>query len=505
MRRPAILAVVLAIFVGAGLVTAQSPQTVALTILHTNDTHGHLRPFSYPSIVQPGSELEGLKVRTNIGGIARRATLVRQVREAQKAKGITTWLVDVGDYSDGSPFSTEYHGEADVAAMNAVGYDFATLGNHEFNGPLAQLQKLIGLAKYPLLCANATLTASGRRLLPASRVETVNGVRIGLFGLITREAGTYQAGKEGVAIADEVKTAAELSAALHKVADIVVLLSHAGERVDEQIAAAVPDIDVIVGGHSHSRLPMGVFAPRSEDLKAADVNGTIIVQAHQWGGELGRLDLLFEKDPKEGWKVDRYRARLLPVTNETAEDPAVAAVVDKFWTPIAGKYGEVMGTAADDFSTRGDDEAAYNLVADAVRETLGTDFDLENTGGVRAPLVKGPITKDDLVTMDPFENTVVKFTITGRDLAALLVRFTPAVSGIRYRVEGGQLKEATVGGKPLEEGRTYSGSTNSYLATQAKISGQDTGQSRLAVVAAYIKGRGTVQPAYDGRRVVVRR
>ena len=75
-----------------------------------------------------------------------------------------------------------------------------------------------------------------------------------------------------------------------------MLLSHAGEDVDERLAAEVPDIDVIVGGHSHSRLPSGNFVWRSEDLPCADANGTVIVQAHQWGGELGRLDLLFEQD-----------------------------------------------------------------------------------------------------------------------------------------------------------------------------------------------------------------
>jgi len=99
-------------------------QTVSLTILHTNDTHSHLLPFSYPAVVPPGSDLAGLQVRTDIGGIARRATLVKRLRAEIGKQGAAVWLVDAGDFSDGTPFSIEYHGEADAAAMHAVGYDF---------------------------------------------------------------------------------------------------------------------------------------------------------------------------------------------------------------------------------------------------------------------------------------------------------------------------------------------------------------------------------------------
>ena len=123
-----------------GLTSPAPGQQVSLTILHTNDTHGHLLPFSYPNIVPPGSELSRLPARRDIGGIARRATLVKRLRKELEARGTTVWLVDAGDFCDGTPLASEYHGEADVAAMNAAGYDFITLGNHEFNNSLAQLK-----------------------------------------------------------------------------------------------------------------------------------------------------------------------------------------------------------------------------------------------------------------------------------------------------------------------------------------------------------------------------
>lgn len=505
MRRVAIFIALALAVAGLGAVATD---TARLTILYTNDTHGHLLPFSYPQPTGAGSEAAGLSARTNIGGIARRATLFKQVQRELAPAEVPVWLIDAGDFSDGTPFSTEYRGEADVAAMNAAGYMFATIGNHEFNYPLAQTKKLIGLARYHILCANAVETATGRLLAPASRIEKVGEIRVGLFGLVTRESATYPAAKEGVTILDEIETARKVLAELRLQADIIVLISHCGDEKDRELASAVAGIDVIIGSHSHTRLPVGEFVWWSDEIRADDINGTVIVQAHQWAGELGRLDLLFARNPQGGWRIDRYRVRLLPVTASVADDPDVAAVVDRFWKPIAPKYGEIVGTAAADFTARGDDEAPYNLVADAVRETFHAEIGLENMGGVRAPLVAGPITRADLIAMDPFDNFVMTFKISGRDLKAVLRRYTPAVSGIRYRVENGELTEASVNGQPVQDDRLYTGTTNSYFAgfafRDAKVELIKTDRRRLDVLIEYVRARGTIRPVYDGRRVVVR-
>jgi len=498
---------VVPLVMGLLLAASVAADPVPLTILHTNDTHSHLRPFSYPDAAALGPDLQGLRLYKDIGGIARRATLVKRIREELASRKTPSWLVDVGDYSDGTPFSMEYHGEADVAAMNAAGYDMGTLGNHEFNNSAAQVRKLVSMAKFQTLCANATDRATGKPVATPFVVKTVGALRIGLFGLITHEAATYPAGKEAFQVTDEIESARQTVAALRPQVDIIVLLSHAGEDVDKRLAEQVPQIDVIVGAHSHSRLPSGELVWHSEELKATSVNGTVIVQAHQWGGELGRLDLLFDKDEQGVWHVERYRARLIPVTADIPGDRAVAAVVDQFWQPIAARYGEVVGQATAEFSSRGDDLAEYNLVADAVRETLGTEIGLENMGGVRAPLLRGPITRGDLITLDPFNNTVVLFKASGREIRQILQRYTPAVSGIRYRVQGRQLVEVTVGGEPLDDNRTYSGVTNSYFAGYALkgIAVQDTGKPRIDAIIGYIRRKGTIQPALDGRRVVMDR
>jgi 5'-nucleotidase / UDP-sugar diphosphatase len=480
-------------------------QQVSLTILHTNDTHGHLLPFSYPSAAPAGSNAAAPKVRANIGGIARRSTLVKRLRGELEKKGATVWLMDAGDFCDGTPFSTEYHGEADAAAMNAAGYTFGALGNHDLYTPFSRLKSLIGIFKYPILCANATEKSTGARLTHASEIRTVGPLKIGVFGLVTKSAAEDPAVKENIAIADEVETSKSMVKALRPSANIIIALSHSGETVDQTIAADVPGVDIIVGGHTHSRLPAGEFVWRSNELKSDDVNGTIIVQAHQWGGELGRLDLLFGKDARGIWRIERYRASLIPITPDIPKDPSVAAVVDRFWKPIAARFGEVIGQAAADFIERGGDLAPYNLMADCIRDAFKTEIDLENMGGVRAPLIKGKITRADLVALDPFDDTVVTFKITGRRLKEILKTQRPAVSGIRYRLENGVVASATVAGAPIKENQIYTGSTNSYFAKKQMkdIQVHDTGKQRLDVLIDYIRKKGTVRPVYDGRRVIL--
>jgi 5'-nucleotidase/UDP-sugar diphosphatase len=482
-------------------------QQASLTILHTNDTHSHLLPFSYPPAAAAGSGIAQLKYRTDIGGIARRATLVKRLRKELNSKGTAVWLVDAGDFIDGTPFSTEYHGEADAAAMNAAGYNYGILGNHEFNQPLSQLKSLLGKFQFPILCANAVEESTGALLIRGSEIRRLGPLKIGIFGIVTRSASRYPAAREGIAISDEVTASRHMVQALRPEADIVVAISHSGYSMEAEIAATVPGIDVIIGGHSHTRLPSGELVWHSDELYADKVNGTILVQAHQWGGELGRLDLLFGRDSSGDWHIQRYRASLIPVTSDIPEDKTVAAVVDRYWKPIAARYGEIIGRAAADFIERGDDLAPYNLVADAVRETFSTAIELENMGGVRAPLAKGAIRREDLVAMVPFDNTVVTFKIRGSRLKQILLKQRPAVSGIRYRIENGTLVEATVGGKRLDENRVYTCASNSYLARTALegIQYKDTGKLRLDVLTEYIRKNKTVRPVFDGRRVVIGR
>ncbi len=491
-----------------GTGAAAQAQTAELTILHTNDTHGRLLPFRYPAMARSAPGLETLPTGVELGGIARRATLARRIVEEQAARGVPVWLVDAGDFTDGSVFSLEYGGLADLEAMGAAGYTLGVLGNHELNRPLAALQKLLAAARFPLLCANLTLTATGQPLTTPSLVREAGPLRVGVFGLLTHDAADYPAARDGLAVEDELAAARRVARELRTRADVVIAVSHAGKTVDERIATEVPEIDVIVGGHSHSRLPSGELVWRSQSLAVDDVGGAVVVQAHQWGGELGRLDLLFARDAAGRWRVSRYRAALLPITSELPDDPAVARVVGRYWGPLTARYGEVIGEAASDFVTLGNDQAEYNLVADAMRAALKTEVHLENQGGVRAPLARGPITRADVVAVDPFDDTLVTCRLSGRELARVLVTRAPAVSGLRYRLEAGRLAEASVAGRKLDPARRYLVSSNSFLARIAlsRIPGvtlQDMGRARRDTLVDYIRARGTIHPSYDGRRIVL--
>jgi 5'-nucleotidase/UDP-sugar diphosphatase len=498
----AALAALLLFAFGLSPLRADAPRTVHLTILHTNDTHGHLLPYSYPEIFDPDSDLAKLKTRHDIGGIARRATLAKRVRQE---KGHETLLIDAGDICDGTPFSTEYRGDADIAAMNAAGYDLGCPGNHEFSNTLAQVRKMMTEAKFPLLCANVTVKADGRLLYTPYIIRVIGGAKIAFFGLLTFEAQTYPAALSDLTVEPPVETARRLVPELRKQADFVIAVTHIGVKEDRLLAASVNGIDAIVGGHSHTLLPYPLFIGSVPSGNPQSVNGTVIVQDFQWAGTLGRLDLTLHRSEDGKWSVQRYAGRLLPVTRAIPEDPAVAAVVSRFWNPIKAKYGEVIGRAADDFAEKRPDYAEYNLVADAVREETGVEFDMENTGGVRALLVKGPITYADMVTMDPFSNTVILFRATGRQLKEILTRRRPAVSGIRYVLDSGRLIEATLGGGLIEDDRTYLGATNSFFARvilSDVTDKTDTKKARLDLVMDYIRKHKTVAPAYDGRRVL---
>jgi 5'-nucleotidase / UDP-sugar diphosphatase len=501
-------AFVLAILL-TSLACRSSDASQRLTILHSNDVHGHLRPFSYPAIESPGSLAADLPVRRDIGGIARRATLAARIRAELSKQGTPVWLVDAGDFYHYSAFSNEYHGDADVIAMDRAGYDFATLGNHEFEDSRAQLEKLIAEARFDFVCANVVDSATRRPLTRRYRVRRIGEVRVGIFGLVTSSAAQKPAAREGLAIEDALQVASAVVAELRgpEQADVVILISHCGESEDKRLARAVPGIDVIVGGHSHTRLPQGEMVWWSDELKPDEANGTIIVQAGQLGGELGRLDLLFEKNAAGRWRVGRYQEHLIPVTSQTPDDPAVAAVLDSLWAPYAAKYDEVLASATADFADRGDDLAQSNLFADAVRAGLGVELEFEGLGGVHLPILAGPVTRAMLADLDQHSYTIVTFRMRGSEIRRFVQQSRPVGSGLRYRMFCGKLVAITVGDAPLDDARVYSCAASSALAGRLAgfeaLEERDTQRLRSGLVIDAIRKARTITPAYDGRRVVV--
>ena len=511
------IACALALSAGAPL-SAKPGDTKAFVILHTNDQHGHLLPFSYPDRVSAIDDVAQMPVRKNIGGIARRATLVKQIRAREK----NVYMFDAGDCMDGTPFSTEFKGVADYDAMNGTGYDYAVPGNHDFNMTADEFRQIAKLVKFPYLAANLYEKQGTANPLPPYRIADWNGLKVAVLGLVTYDARTYKAAAEAYRMRDPVVVARALVPELRKQADLVVIVGHLGLNVDRRIAREVPGVDIIVGGHSHTRVPRGVYV-LADNPGPNDPKGTVIVQAHQWVGELGRLDVAVTEGTDNRWKVSSYGAALLPVTDQYTEDAAVAKTVAGYWDRIKSKYAPVVGQATDDFSeVDGLDPTNYYLVSDAIRETLGTEIELENFGGVRAPLAKGPITVGDLVTMLPFGNTVVTFKIKGSDLKRVLAFARPAPSStLRYvlrreeqdtaEATGGaasrrarwRLESATVAGKPIEDDRLYTAATNSYLFDRSlktyAVDAVDTKRTSLDILTDYVRKNTPISPKNDGR------
>jgi 5'-nucleotidase len=270
----------------AGLLPSRLLAADGLTrviLLHTNDTHSRLDPFP-----QDGSRFAGT------GGIARRATLI----QAERSRSPHVLLTDSGDVFQGTPYFNFFHGAADYQAMTRLGYDLATLGNHDFDGGTATLVKAMQEAKFGFLVANLECTEPTlkERVKPWV-VREFGGVRLGVFGLTVAFEGLVAGhNHQGARWLDPVPAATRAVQALREQekVDAVVCLSHLGledgpfSPGDRALAAKVGGIDLILGGHTHT------FMDRPAHIDRPGGGQTVISQVGFAGIWLGRVELAFE-------------------------------------------------------------------------------------------------------------------------------------------------------------------------------------------------------------------
>jgi len=267
-----------------------------VTILHTNDVHSRIDPFP-----EDGGRHAGL------GGAARRATLIRRIR----AENPRTLLLDAGDVFQGTPYFNLFRGEVDFKVMTALGYDAMTIGNHDFDAGIDGLVEALAHARHELVSANYDVagTPLAGRVRPWI-VRDLGPARVGIFGLGVKLAGLVSESQcRGVVYGPPAEAARRAARLLREQerCDLVVCLSHlghegyAGEIGDQEIAAEVEGIDLIVGGHSHTFLDRPVRVSRRE-------RDTLIFQVG-WGGiHLGRVDFHLRAG-----RVARAQAAALPV------------------------------------------------------------------------------------------------------------------------------------------------------------------------------------------------
>ena len=255
---------------------------VRLVVLHTNDTHSRMDPFP-----MDGGRFQGL------GGAARRATLIRRVRAANEH----VLLLDSGDIFQGTPYFNFFGGELEFRAMTAMGYDVATLGNHDFDNGVDGLVAMLPEAGFEFVSANYDVSGSALEgHVEPYTIREFGGVKVGVFGLgIAFEKLVLASLHEGVVYTDPVAAARGTCRALREQrCSLIICLSHLGYRYgdarpsDQVLAAEVPQIDLILGGHTHTFL---------DDPEVFDQgrNGFTVVNQVGWGGmRLGRIDVGFD-------------------------------------------------------------------------------------------------------------------------------------------------------------------------------------------------------------------
>jgi len=452
-----------------------------LTIMHTNDTHAHL------------------------ADAARRATLVKQVREDADE----TLLLDAGDVFSGDLYFTKWQGLADLAVMNEIGYDAMTFGNHEFDQGTATLAKFVSQAKFPLLTSNIDFskdehmkpllkepalldTKKGHSIEHAGVypyvVLDVNGHKVGLFGLTTEDTKETSSPGKDVLFAEASASAKKTVDALQSEGiDIIIALSHLGYGRDKDLAKKVQGIDLIVGGHTHTQLN----APEVVDNDGVP---TVIVQANEWGKFLGRVDLTFDKQGVIQTGKDQLQGSLLPVNANVAQDEAVRKLLAPYNAELEELKKEVVGKTTtvldgERQNVRSRETNLGNFIADGMlawaKSKKNADFALTNGGGIRASMKEGDITMGDLRTVMPFGNTLFVMDVTGQQLKEGLENGVsgakstdlpgkfPQVSGVRFKWDPAQPAGSKVydveiykgtGYVPLDLVATYRMATNSFVA-----------------------------------------
>lgn len=269
---------------------------VRLVVLHTNDTHSRMDPFP-----MDGGRFQGL------GGAARRATLIRRVREANEH----VLLLDSGDIFQGTPYFNFFGGELEFRAMTAMGYDVATLGNHDFDNGVDGLVAMLPDAGFEFVSANYDVSGSALagRVQPWT-VREFEGVRVGIFGLgIAFEKLVLASLHEGVRYTDPIAAARAACRELRaEGCSLVICLSHLGYEYrtsdrpsDLTLAEAVPEIDLILGGHTHTFLDEAVVFGQGQ-------TGFTVVNQVGWGGmRLGRIDVTLDgAQQTSGWAAAAY-------------------------------------------------------------------------------------------------------------------------------------------------------------------------------------------------------
>ncbi len=490
-----------------------------LTILHTNDFHARFEPISrFDSTCSAEDNTAG----ECFGGTARLVTAMAEAR----ARSNNSILVDGGDQFQGTLFYTYYKGAAAAEFMNKLGYDAMTVGNHEFDDGPEVLRGFIDTVEFPVLMSNADVSAEPllADAIQKSVVLEQGGDRIGLIGLTPQDTDELASPGPNVTFSDPAAAVqAEVDRLTAEGVNKIIVLSHSGYNTDLRIAENTTGVDVIVGGHSNTLLGDMEGAAGAYPTMVGD---TAIVQAYAYGKFLGELNVTFD----DAGVITEAVGQPLIMDAAVTEDEATVARVAELAQPLDEIRNQVVAEAADKLT--GDRSVCRamecdmgNLIADAMLARVkdqGIDIALQNSGGIRADIDAGEITKGEVLTVLPFQNTLSTFQVTGETLLAALEnsvsqhadgagRFLQ-VAGMTYAADlskepGSRITEVMVGGEPLDPAKTYGVVSNNFVRNGGDgfsmftdaMNAYDFGPDLADVVSEYLAAQGPYQPYTDGR------
>lgn len=467
-----------------------------MTVLHTNDMHSHAEP----SVVKGKS----------IGGYARQASVIID----RRSKVVNPVLLNAGDTFQGTLYFNEYEGLADLSYMNMIGYQAACLGNHEFDRGIPALVTFASLARFPIVSTN--LDVSGlpdlAKVVKKSTILEVGGQRIGLVGAVPDDLLNLVLPVPGLKVLDYTKSIqAEVDNLTKQGVDKIILLSHGGLEQDIATAPKFKNIDVIIGGHSHTLLGKvdipGFDGSRGDyPIAAKDASGNplLIVQAWEWGKVVGELEVTFnDKGVLKSWKG----APIL-VDESWPENPFVKALYAAFAKPVQALMTKEIAQLDVDlnrnFGQMSEPSMGYVIADAAVEKTkgLGAQFGFWNVGGVRSQLSKGKVTYGQLAEVCPFGNQLVVLDLKGSELLAALQQgvgtggqLLPS-NGFVYTVQGGKVVSATFNGQAIDPNKSYKvtfsnftsgGGDGHTVLKEAKGQRIDTGFVDLEALIAYFQ------------------
>jgi 5'-nucleotidase / UDP-sugar diphosphatase len=517
-----------------------SAQTAAaeftLHILHINDFHSRIESINaFDSTCSAEDETEG----ECFGGVARLKTAIDAKRAELDGQNVV--LLDAGDQFQGSLYFTTYSGQAEVEFMNLIGFDAMVFGNHEFNLGPDPLADFVEKAEFPVVYGN--VDASGdNRLGPLDKdpvILEVGGERVAIVGAVTTDVPEISSPGPTIGFGDPIAYLTETVAALE--ADgirHIVALTHVGTPEDLRIAAAVPGLDVIVGGHSHtlfSNTAEGAPYAYPHFVEGPDGRQVPIVQVGAYSKYLGHLTLTFDDDGN----VTAAEGDAMLLDAAVTPDEAVLARVRELAEPIQELMSEIVAEVAADIdgsreTCRAMECEMGNLVADAMLDRTrgqGVTIALQNGGGLRASIAGGTVTKGDVLAVLPFQNTLSTFNIAGSGIVAALEngfsqveegagRF-PQVAGLKVTWDpkaepGSRVREVLVedGGAwvPIDPEKVYAVATNNFMRNGGDgysvllDQGQnayDFGPGLEDVLADYLAAQQDYMPFTDGRITAV--